>query len=106
MTDYALTTDHPASSHKQPVMIIDGVPYGPSDKVPWTVWGPKTCAQWVSEDMEYWARSVRLALGFGPWRSTAKRNAPPHDPALAEAFCRLGGIEANWGALQQAAQQA
>jgi hypothetical protein len=28
-----LTTDHPASSYKQPVLVIEGVAYGQGDKI-------------------------------------------------------------------------
>ena len=30
----ALTTEHSASSYGQPIMLVDGIPYGPADEIP------------------------------------------------------------------------
>lgn len=89
-----LTTEHAASSYGQPVLVSDdGTAYGPGDAP--NLFG-QTPAQEVNEAMGAWAGRVQIALSFGPWESAAAQLKPPHDPTLADKFCRLGGISSRW----------
>lgn len=91
---YTLTTDHAASSYLQPVLVgPDGTVYGPLDAP--NLFG-ETPADQVRNEMTQWAQRVNLAIGFAPWASLAAQMKPPHDPALADKFCSLAGMEPRW----------
>jgi hypothetical protein len=101
---YTLTTDHAASSYHQPVLVgPDGTAYGPLDAP--NLFG-ETPADQVRNEMTQWAQRVNLALGFAPWASLATKMLPPHDPKLADDFCRLAGMDPCWQAFAESLTRA
>lgn len=100
---YTLTTDHAASSYHKPVLVgPDGIAYGAMDAP--NLFG-ETPAQQVCNDMTHWAQRVSLAMGFGPWQSLAGKMPPPHDPAMADKFCALAGMDPRWVAFAASLHQ-
>src|SRR5512138_2992384 len=94
--DATLTTDHPASSHGLPVVLLDGQPVGPTEIE--AIIGAEPSAAWSAMDDEYVEGADSVSLGI-PWdraAADAKRKATPRYDAdtlaLLDAARRAGYV--------------
>ena len=78
-----LTTDHAASSYGQPVLIVDGITYGPGDIIdshPLAIWPPEAAVD-VADVF-----AALLAEGAYEARVAARRDADRWNLQVAQAY--------------------